>query len=195
MKLPSFNAEASVYTTTRHYYAGMASVEDYGGVYPAQGACPQWCIQGCETACRADGESKQYCAKLCQFDCGAYGTGAVVSCGACVGSVQTCTLCGGVMVARSCTSVVCAPGLTNCGGTCGNLSSDSSNCGSCGTVCATGFCCGGVCGLGCGSFCCQGSGPGSTCCPGTPFGNVCCDPGLTCRSLSFFGHTLRYCSP
>ncbi len=171
MKLPGFNAEASVYTTTRHYYAGTASVADYGGVYPAQQVCPPWCVAACKGGCRGDGLSQTYCAKLCQYDCGAYGTGTPVSCGPCVGNLQTCTLCGGDSVTRGCTSLVCDPGLTNCGGTCADLTSNPSNCGACGNSCATGFCCDGTCGTDCGGgICCQGG----VCC-NTAIGIFCCD--------------------
>ena len=173
MNLPGFNAEASVYTTTRRYYAGTASVADYGSVYPAQQTCPTWCVAACEGGCRGDGLSQKYCAKLCQYDCGAYGTGTPVSCGPCVGNLQTCTLCGGDTVTRGCsgTSVVCAPGLTNCGGTCKNLSFDSSNCGGCGIRCTSGICCEGACG---GTLC--------------PDGMTCCSsPFNTCVTLPFVG--------
>jgi len=197
MKLPGFTAEASVYITARHYYAGTASVADYGGVYPAQQTCPPWCVGICEHACRTDGESQAVCTKLCQYDCGAYGTGAVVSCGSCVNNVQTCTLCGGDTVTRSCgTSVVCAPGLTNCGGTCKNLSLDSFNCGACGQTCSGGMICtgggcacppgltncGGTCAnlatdpMNCGA-CGANCGAGFSCgCGGT----WCCPTGTTC---------------
>jgi hypothetical protein len=171
MKLPGFNAAASVYTTTRHYYAGMASVVDYGGVYPAQQACPSWCVDGCEHACRTDGGSQKTCAKLCQYDCGAYGTGTPVSCGPCVGNLQTCTLCGGDTVTRGCTSVVCGPGLTNCGGTCADLDNGPVFCGACGSKCLAG------------TFCCLGTKPGGGCCPN---GASCVDVplmGPRCFSL------------
>ncbi len=44
--------------------------------------------------------------------------------------------------------VACAPGQTNCAGTCVDLQSDTSNCGTCGTVCAGAeTCIGGACTL------------------------------------------------
>jgi hypothetical protein len=111
MKFPGFNAEASVYTTTRHYYAGMATVADSGSVYAAaQQACPPWCVEACEHGCRADGLSQGACATLCYRDCSAYGGGQPVSCGPCVDNVQTCTLCGGATATRSCGSVSCGNG-------------------------------------------------------------------------------------
>lgn len=107
MNLPGFKAEASIYATRRHYCAGADFFADNGCVYPAQQACPPECVQVCEKGCRADGLSQGFCAQLCQRDCGAYSSGQTVSCGPCVNSVQTCTVCGGGTVTRSCGGVSC----------------------------------------------------------------------------------------
>ncbi len=107
MKLPGFNAEASIYTSARRYYAGTATVAVNGRVYPAQQKCPPECVEACEHACRADGLSPGTCGALCYRDCGAYGSGR---CGPCVDNVQTCWACGRGTYTVSCESVPCGSG-------------------------------------------------------------------------------------
>jgi hypothetical protein len=110
MKLPGFSAEVSLYTTARHYYAGMAIAEGRGVVSAAQKFCPPSCIQACEHACRADGLSAGACATLCNRDCNAYTSGQILGCGPCVNNIQTCTVCGGGQTTRACGSVQCGAG-------------------------------------------------------------------------------------
>jgi hypothetical protein len=110
MKLPGFNAEASVYTTTRRYYAGMATAAGSGVAAAAQKDCPPRCIEACEHGCRADGLSPGDCGSLCQRDCSAYTAGQLLGCGPCVDNVQTCTVCGGGQTTIACGSVPCGNG-------------------------------------------------------------------------------------
>jgi hypothetical protein len=108
MELPGFNAEASVYATTRHYYAGMATVADDGSVHAAaEEVCPPRCVEICEHGCRADGLPPGTCGALCARDCNAYGDGLPLSCGPCVDNLQTCTVCGGGKVTVGCGFVSC----------------------------------------------------------------------------------------
>lgn len=110
MKLPGFNAEASVYASTRHYYAGMATVADNGSVHAAAESCPPQCIEACEHGCRADGLSAGDCGALCSRECGAYAGGVTKSCGPCVDNIQTCTTCAGGTYPQGCGFVTCGSG-------------------------------------------------------------------------------------
>jgi|SRR5215472_1854955 len=110
MRPPGFDAEASVYRTRAWYYMGVSSVGDVG-LHLAQQNCPPRCVQECIQGCRADGLSQTSCQRLCQRDCGAYGGGEPVSCGPCVNHAQTCTLCGGAVISRTCGGLPCGNGF------------------------------------------------------------------------------------
>jgi len=123
MNVPGFSAEASVYKTSVPYYMGGAYALPSTGISAARQFCPPSCVQTCERLCQQDGLSQGACAKLCLSDCSAYGTGDPVSCGPCVNNVQTCILCGGASVTRSCNLVhcggqACSPGAQCCGPHC-----------------------------------------------------------------------------
>ena len=123
MRLPQFNAEASIYRSTRHYaqVAGRTtdSASVVGHLQPAinypygmgpEAPCPWPChykpiytIYGLRYECVCSGSDNPY---------------------------------GG--------SDVCPSGATWCGGKCVDLSNDPDNCGSCGKFCG-GMCQGGQC--------------------------------------------------
>jgi hypothetical protein len=123
MSMPGFNAEASLYATSIRYYLGGARARPSASLSPALQFCPPSCVATCESLCQKDGLSQSSCAKLCLSDCSAYGTGDPVSCGPCMNNVQTCVLCGGETVTRSCNLVhcgnnICSPGAQCCGPHC-----------------------------------------------------------------------------
>jgi hypothetical protein len=123
MTMPGFNAEASAYRTSIRYYTSRTHLGQSGSISLAQQFCPPSCITTCERLCQKDGLSQSSCTRLCHLDCSAYGTGVPISCGPCVNNAQTCILCGGATVTRSCNLVhcggnVCSPGAQCCGPHC-----------------------------------------------------------------------------
>jgi hypothetical protein len=110
MNIPGFYAEASLYRTSGRYYMGGAHIQDSGRIHPAQQQwCPPRCVTACEAACQHDGLSKSVCARLCLSDCTFYGAAIPLSCSPCVQSVQTCIVCGGETITRSCCETPCGP--------------------------------------------------------------------------------------
>jgi hypothetical protein len=110
MNIPGFYAEASLYRTSGRYYMDGAHIHDSGRIYPAQQQwCPPHCVTACEAACQHDGLSKSVCARLCLSDCTFYGAPIPLSCSPCVQSVQTCIVCGGETITRSCCDKPCGP--------------------------------------------------------------------------------------
>src|SRR4051812_7126494 len=73
MPMPGYTAEASLYRTSGHYYAGGAPVQVGGAIQPAQQTCQDRCFRCCVSACRADGNPRSWCERLCRSDCEAYG--------------------------------------------------------------------------------------------------------------------------
>lgn len=121
--------------------------------------CPQ--NQCCGNACVDTDTDDNNCGS-CGFPCGP-GSNCVSGTCQCTtpGTTQQCTAngcCGGGQV-QTCTgshqwtACACPVGLTSCGGTCVDTSTDNSNCGSCGNACDTSginvpspqYCAGGTC--------------------------------------------------
>lgn len=97
-------------------------------------------------------------------------------CGACGHSCGGGQVCSGGACASSCGS-----GLTECNGSCVNLSSDSSDCGQCGTVCQGGqTCTNGTCACPSGQSFCGGA------CVDTSSNNVDCG---SCGNVCVLGET------
>jgi hypothetical protein len=165
MRLPGFSGEASLYRSV-YSYAGAPHHVDPGTVSLAS-YVDQACLGRCERDCGNE------CGKLsnqergeCVHECARENSHCFA----------LCTRSGSPPGSGSGTpSVVCDPGLTNCGGTCRNLSVDSSNCGSCGTQCKSGTCCGGACG---GTLC-----PDRTSCCPFPFNSCVTLPFLGARCI------------
>ena len=139
---------------------------------------------GAETVCTAAACSSELQAKTASVcnGAGACTASTVVTCdpgefcnaGACVSPGGNGSTCQGN---NQCTSgncsngMCCAPGLTNCGGSCSSLSTNA-NCGTCGHSCAAGSTCvGGSCYLVAGQPC---TGAGQ-CASNFCVDGVCCD--------------------
>ncbi|MDP3274962.1 MAG: hypothetical protein Q8Q09_07175 [Deltaproteobacteria bacterium] len=125
-----------------------------------------------------------------------------VAANGCEASLNTTNHCG--RCARRCGAgsncvgglCVCPGALSNCGGSCVDLTNNADNCGTCGLACAVGQgCCAGMCQAGIGDICGAEScfnrgirecgGPEGTCVAlGSMMGNV---PGLACQQGGAWG--------
>lgn len=151
MTMPGFFGEASLYISGNSYVSAMRHGAERT-IYPASyidQKCSGGCLRDCSSECAGSG--KAFCIRQCALD--------NAQCR------SECTRQGNPPPPS------CPPGLTDCGGTCVDLSGDPSNCGACNQMCTSGVCCSGTCGTDCGGgHCC----PTGVCC-NTAIGLFCCD--------------------
>ena len=155
-RLPGFFGEASLYMSGNSYVSAMRHGAEriYPASYIDQG-CLSGCLTDCGSECEGSGSGKASCIRQCAQDnalCRSW-----------------CTRQGGSGGGGGTT---CPPGLTDCGGTCTDTTTDPLNCGGCTNSCPPGACCGtatlGMFGPTIGPFCGKPvtcPTVGASCCP------------------------------
>jgi hypothetical protein len=148
------------------------------GSTPCGGTCvnlqeDQLNCGACGTVCPA---GKSCDAGVCSATCAAplvkCGSGATSFCANTQADNANCGTCGNscgaglVCAGGTCAPPSCPSGLTDCSGSCRDLTNDRANCGTCGNACGSLVCAAGVCSVSC--------GPGLTTC-GSGAASFCAD--------------------